>query len=131
MVLGLHGGKPIAGAVYFHFRGRAIYKSGASDRSFQHLRANNMVMWEAIRWFSRNQFRSLHFGRTELENQGLMQFKNGWRAAEGKVAYFRCDLKQGRFSADGGRLKTSYPLLKKLPIPLLKLAGSVLYRHVG
>jgi hypothetical protein len=48
------------------------------------LRANNLVMWEAIRWFSRNQFRSLHFGRTDQVQEGLMQFKRGWGAEDGR-----------------------------------------------
>jgi len=50
-MLASHKGKNIASAVYFHFGDKAIYKYGASDRKYQHLRANNLVMWEAIRWF--------------------------------------------------------------------------------
>ena len=50
VALGVHAGKTVAGAVYFHFRDRAVYKYGASDRFHQNLRANNLVMWEAIRW---------------------------------------------------------------------------------
>jgi len=45
---------------------------------FQHLRANNLVMWEAIKWSCEKKFQSLSFGRTEPENKGLMQFKAGW-----------------------------------------------------
>ena len=131
VVLASYQGRPVAGAVYFLHRERALFKFGASDRNFQHLRANNLVMWEAIRWFSRNQFRSLHFGRTEPENQGLLQFKNGWRAAEGKVAYYRINLRENVFSADADGIKSSYSFCKVLPIPVLRLAGRILCRHVG
>ena len=131
VALGQHSGTTVAGAVYFLFRDQALYKYGASDRTYQNLRANNLVMWEAIRWLKRSGFRSLHFGRTEPENHGLLQFKSGWRAAEGKVAYYKLDLKRGAFCAETSGLKTSYSWCKALPLPLLKLAGRVLYRHVG
>jgi lipid II:glycine glycyltransferase (peptidoglycan interpeptide bridge formation enzyme) len=67
----------VAGAIYFHIGEKAVFKYGASDKKFQHLRANNLVMWEAIKWYSQNGYRSLCFGRTEPENQGLLQFKSG------------------------------------------------------
>ena len=131
VLLAVHAGKTVAGAVYFFFREGALFKFGASDRNHQHLRANNLVMWEAIRWFCRNGFRSLHFGRTEPENEGLLQFKRGWGVQESRVAYYRMNLKQNAFSAERNGIKPSYPVFKILPIPVLRLAGSVLYRHVG
>ncbi len=42
------GNRPVAAAIYFHQGRRAIFKFGASDHAFQHLRPNNLVMWEAI-----------------------------------------------------------------------------------
>jgi hypothetical protein len=131
VALAEYQGKPVAAAVYFLFRDCALYKFGASDRRFQHLRANNLVMWEAIRWFCRNGFRSLHFGRTEPANEGLLQFKRGWRPADGKLAYYRYDLKAKRFPAGKSKLKTSYEVFKMLPVPMLRIAGNLLYRHVG
>jgi hypothetical protein len=131
VALAEHRGKPVAGAVYFLFRDCALYKFSASDRRFQHLRATKLVMWEAIRWFSRNGFRSMDFGKTEPENEGLLQFKRGWRAKETKVATYRFDLKKKAFSADGCNVKSSYPVFKILPFPVLRLVGSMLYRHVG
>ena len=74
--------KPIAGAVYFHLGEKAIYKYGASDKKYQHLRANNLIMWEAIRWCCKNGIQSISFGRTEPENEGLLQFKRGWGTVE-------------------------------------------------
>jgi hypothetical protein len=131
VVLAAHAGKTVAGAVYFFFRDRALFKFGASDRAFQHLRGNNLVMWEAIRWFTRNGFRSLHFGRTEPENEGLLQFKRGWSAQESSVAYYRLNLGENAFSAERNGTRSSYPVFKLLPIPVLRIAGSVLYKHVG
>ena len=60
-----HLGNPVAANVYFYSGGGAIYKYGASDERFQHLRASNLVMWEAIKWHARNGARhSMNMGRT-------------------------------------------------------------------
>jgi CelD/BcsL family acetyltransferase involved in cellulose biosynthesis len=131
VLLAAHAGKTVAGAVYFFYRDRALFKFGASDRAFQHLRANNLVMWEAIQWFVRNGFRSLHFGRSETENEGLLQFKRGWGAQESRVAYYRLSLRENTFSAERNGTRSSYPVFKMLPIPVLRIAGNLLYRHVG
>ena len=131
VVLVLNQGRPIAGAVFFHFREEGIYKYGASDKHFRHLRANHLVMWEAIRWCCRNGIRSFSFGRTEPENKGLLQFKRGWGTKEDKVAYYKLNLIENAFSAEASGVRSSYSVCRFLPVPVLQLAGRVLYRHVG
>lgn len=130
VVLASHLKRIIAGAVYFHFRDSAVFKYGASDKTCQHLRPNNLVMWEAIKWYAQKGYQNLHFGRTDREHEGLLQFKRGWGAAEGILNYYTYDLNQNAFIAEKA-FRTSYPLLKITPLPLLKLAGRLLYRHVG
>ncbi len=124
--------KVIAGAVYVHFMDQAVYKYGASDSRYQHLRANNLVMWEAIRWCRENGLKRFSFGRTESDNKGLLQFKEGWGARESVIYYYRYDIRQNTF------IKHDHPvtgphnrIFRNLPMPLLKIAGKVLYRHMG
>jgi hypothetical protein len=125
-------GKAIAANVYFHFGDRAIYKYGASDKKFQDLRANNLVMWEAIKWFAGNGFKSFCFGRTEMENDGLRQFKNGWGPEEQSIHYFRYDLREGVFAPGKQKGEPIYTsLFRATPIPVLNVIGSLLYRHMG
>lgn len=131
VALGLYLGRPVAGAVYFCFRDQALYKFSASDRRYPNLRANYLVMWETIRWLIRNGFHRLDFGRTELENYGLFQFKNGWRATEFKMGYYRMHLRKKKFSTDRTGIPTSCAVFKLLPIAWLKLIGRILYRHMG
>jgi hypothetical protein len=121
----------IAGAVYALYRDQAIYKYGASDRHLQHLRPNNLVMWEAIRWCCRNAVRTFSFGRTEPENEGLLQFKRGWGASESTLAYYRYDLRGNHFVAETLQPNKLDGLFKRMPVPLLRMAGNLLYRHMG
>jgi hypothetical protein len=132
VVLAVHEGQTIAGAVYFHFGDTAVYKYGASDRRYQHLRANNLVMWEAIRHYASGGLRRFDFGRTEPGNEGLLQFKRGWGAEERSINYYRYDLRRDRFVAKSlavAGAHTTY--FRHMPMPLLKLAGTLLYRHMG
>ncbi len=125
-------GKAVGGNVYFHYGDQAIYKYGASDKAYQHLRANNLVMWEAIKWFAGRGFNSFCFGRTELENEGLRQFKAGWGAEETQVQYFKYDLRQAAFIPRKKKGEPAYAgLFRTIPVPVLNVIGSLFYRHMG
>src|SRR5581483_7530437 len=100
VVLASYQGRLIAAAVHFHMGRQAIYKYGASDKSFQHLRGNNLVMWEAIKWHARNGSAHLDMGRTSLTNEGVKRFKLGWGSEEQRIDYVKYDLRQDRFVTD-------------------------------
>jgi hypothetical protein len=132
VILGFYEGKAIVASVFFHFAKKAVYKYGASDLSYQHLRANNLVMWEAIKWYSQNGYKSLCFGRTELENHGLIQFKSGWGATEHPINYYRYDLRKEAFIAGSSNVVGFHnKIFRRMPIPILNRIGNILYRHVG
>jgi len=132
VALASHRGEAVAGAVFLHCRDRAVYKYGASDRRHQHLRANNLVMWETIRWYVQNGFRSLSFGRTEPENEGLLQFKRGWGATEEPLCYTKYDLTRSTYVKESPKVTGAHnKIFAAMPMPLLRLVGSLLYRHVG
>jgi hypothetical protein len=122
----------IAGAIFFHFGKQAFYKYGASDKSFQHLRPNNLIMWEAIKWYSQNGYKSLCYGRTEPENQGLIQFKSGWGTTEQRINYYRYDMKRGSFVSGFPKVTGFHnKIFRNLPLPILNLVGALLYKHAG
>jgi hypothetical protein len=121
----------LAGAVYLHLGRTAIFKFGASNRKYQHLRPNNLVMWEAIRECAKRGFQTLSLGRTEPDNEGLLQFKRGWGTTEARLHYHLYDLKRDRFVADGEGRRIFRKAFQLMPSPLLKIAGNVLYKHAG
>lgn len=129
IVLGRYQGQAIAGAVYFHSGKQGIYKFGASDKQYQHLRANNLVMWKAIRWFLENEFKELSLGRTDPENAGLLSFKKGWGTSEECLPYSRYYM--GIKATHVRRKALSELSFSLLPSPVLRLLGRFLYKHVG
>jgi hypothetical protein len=130
--LARYEGRDIAGAVFLHFGKKAVYKFGASLSEFQQLRANNAIMWDAISYYNNEGFDSFCFGRTEPNNDGLRQFKNGWGVEESIWKTFRYDCRSNNFVKS--TLKTSgfhNKIFSRMPLPLLKLTGNILYKHIA
>jgi hypothetical protein len=131
VVLGRSDSRLLAAAVFFQYGKAAVYKFGASDERFQEFRGNNLVMWEALKFLIQNGCKTLHFGRTSLENEGLRRFKAGWGAKEGRIGYFRFDTqteawKIGVDSSSGFHNK----VFRRLPLAFNRLAGALLYPHL-
>jgi hypothetical protein len=132
VALALHQDRPVAGAVFCHFGNKAIFKYGASDPKYLHLRANNLIMWEGIRWFRQKGCKSLCFGRTEPENAGLGQYKTGWGVEEKTLPYFKFDLNEMEFiTRYSRRYALSSKIFQRMPVSALNLIGSIFYRHMG
>ena len=131
IISALCSGDVIGSAVFFHFGKKAIFKYGASDGRFLGHRPNNLVIWEAIKWYQRRGFKNLSLGRTEPDNLGLLRFKRLWGAAESVIRYYRYDLKKtgrGRFLK-----KSNLPskLFSGTPVGVLRLIGRLFYKHIG
>lgn len=124
--------RAVAGAVFFRFGRQAIYKFGASDPGFQHLRPNNLIMWEAIKRCAARGCATLHFGRTSLADEGLRRFKLGFGALEERIQYCRYNFSQkpvrpGIHRAEGWHNR----VFRCLPQPVLRWAGARLYPHLS
>lgn len=132
LLLARHEGNCISGAVFLHFKGNVIFKYGASDRRFQHLRANNLVLWQGIRHSCSSGFGSLSFGRTDLGQDGLRRFKRSWGCAESRLKYSRFDVRSRSWCDE--KKPSNVPwrsVLTRMPIPVLRALGTVAYRHIA
>ncbi len=130
--LAKHNGTAIAGNVYFHHGENVIFKYGASDKIYHHLRPNNLVMWKAIRWCCEKGYKNLSFGKTENDNNGLRQFKSGWGTKEHIIKYFKYDFLKNSFIKPPPQISAfQHKIFNKLPISVLKAIGNLLYKHMG
>jgi hypothetical protein len=122
----------IAGAVFFQFGEKAVWKYNGSIRNFFRLRGNNLILWEAIKWHCENGYKSICFGRTEPANEGLRKFKAEWGTREEKERYCKYDFEKNEFVSKSWEMAGIYrKVLRRMPFPLLNLIGSSLYRHMG
>ena len=99
----------------------------------QHLRMNDLVLWKAIEWSVENGYKMLDFGRTDIENTGLRRFKAGWGSEEYPIRYYKYDVKHKVFVKNRwGRLDAIVtPAFGMMPIPVSRMIGTMLYRHLG
>jgi hypothetical protein len=131
IVSALVSGKVVASSIFFHFGPNAIFKYGASNTGYLSHRPNNLVMWEAIKWYQARGARSLNLGRTTMDNQGLRHFKLAWGATESALDYYYYDIKRGAFSRKPLRGDHPKKLFSLAPIGILRLVGRLFYKHIG
>jgi hypothetical protein len=124
--------KIIGASVFFHFGNKVIFKFGASDMKYQRLRMNNLIMWEAIKWYAGNGYDSLFFGRTNIDQDGLRRFKSGWCTKEYVMKYFKYDLANDSIAISTNKFDSVIHLVfSKMPILASRVLGSLLYKYFG
>ncbi|HEY3862897.1 MAG TPA: GNAT family N-acetyltransferase [Verrucomicrobiae bacterium] len=124
--------RPLAAAVFLHDKRQALYKFGASDETFQHLRPNNLLMWASMKRCAEQGFGALNLGRTSLSNQGLRRFKLGLGAREERIDYSKYDFSTKQFVLDADKAEGWYNrVFARLPVPALRLLGGLLYPHLS
>jgi lipid II:glycine glycyltransferase (peptidoglycan interpeptide bridge formation enzyme) len=131
IVLAQKATKPIAAAVFLHSGTTALYKYGASDERIQEVRGNNLVMWEGIRRLAGQGLKTLHFGRTSVENDGLRRFKLSWGTKEEISEYFRFAFGPNMWVNSCRNAPEFYKqLFRRLPLAVNRVAGALIYPHL-
>ena len=120
-------GRAVAGAVFLRHRDVVVYKFGASDPTALRLRPNNLLFAEAIARAAASGVRLFHFGRSQVEDEGLRQFKTGWGAVEEALPYSVL-----------GRVRTTSPtpgvvraVVRRSPRFVARGLGEILYRYAA
>jgi hypothetical protein len=132
IVQALVEGQPAAACVYLYRGDRGVYKYGASDKKFQRLRVNDLVMWEGIRWLTARGCTTMSMGKTAIDNEGLRRFKLGWGAEESELRYFKFDIRAGAFVADKDAIAGWHnALFRVMPGAVSRVVGALLYRHMA
>jgi CelD/BcsL family acetyltransferase involved in cellulose biosynthesis len=124
------GDVPVAAAVFLTWNGVLVYKYGASDARYWSLRPNHALFWSAIRWGCENGYRCLDWGRTDLSDRGLREFKSGWGATEAPLTYaVVADQAPGQAPS---RLRPAMQVLIRHSSPwVCRTLGELLYRYAG
>ena len=132
VVLARHESRVTAAALFLFWGDRVDYKYGASDEAGQSVRPNNLVMWDAIARFAADGRTRLGFGRTDATHDGLRRFKLGWGTREHEIDYYKYDLREDRFVQSAPATEGVHNrLFEKMPLPVLRWMGSMLYKHMG
>jgi CelD/BcsL family acetyltransferase involved in cellulose biosynthesis len=124
-------GLPVAAILTLRHRNTVVYKYGCSDERFHHLGAMPFLFWKLIEESKSNGAEEIDFGRTSLDNKGLIEFKD-------HLGTNRVPLIYQRYSLDPGEIRVQRiipfgvrTLFSVLPDVLSSRFGGIVYRHLG
>lgn len=123
-------GRLLSAAVLLGWNGTLIGKYLASDARHWAMRANHVLIWEAIRWAYQNGYHTVDFGRTDDKDQGLRRFKRGWGTREERLAYSFVGSKPPALPGEGALRALSY-VIRHSPRRVCCALGELLYAHFG
>jgi CelD/BcsL family acetyltransferase involved in cellulose biosynthesis len=124
-------GKAIAAMLTVRFKDTLVYKYGGSDSRFNALGGMHALFWRAIQDAKREGLRRFDLGRSDLDNQGLITFKDRWGAMRLRINYFRYVSSPSRIAGSTWNRPVVKRVLAHMPNSVLSTAGKLLYKHVG
>jgi CelD/BcsL family acetyltransferase involved in cellulose biosynthesis len=124
-------GRPIASMLTLTEKKTLVYKYGCSDADFHKLGAMPFLFWQAIQDAKKNGAEEFDFGRSELDNPGLITFKDHWGGERTQLTYYRYPAESSEGAASLWRIDAARKAFSWLPDFCLVSAGNLLYRHIG
>ncbi len=124
-------GQPVASILTLSHRGTVVYKYGCSDSNFNNLGGTALLFWRTIQEAKMQGLQEFDLGRSEIENTGLVAFKDRWRARRTMLTYLRLSAQRPRIATYGYGMQIAKYVFGCMPDGLLVATGRMLYRHIG
>jgi len=124
-------GQPVASILTILHKKSLVYKYGCSDSRFHNLGGMLMLHWKAIQSAKQTGVLEYDLGRSELDNEGLISFKDNWGAKSLPLDYFRYSNGNSSRTGSPGRKRAVEAVFSRMPDSVLTAAGAFLYRHIG
>jgi len=124
-----HEGRAISAILTISFGNTMVYKYGGSDPAYRKLGGTTLLFWRAIHEAKEAGFEVLDLGRSDIDNAGLIAFKEHWGAKPTPIQYWRVSGRPaqevGPWAGVAERAASAFPL------GVLQVIGAMLYKHVG
>ena len=124
-------GVPIAAMLTIQHRSCVVYKYGCSDERFHSLGGMPFLFWKLVQNSKASGAERIDFGRTDLNNGGLIVFKDRLGASRKLLTYYRYSKTAKRGVATLWGSRAVRHIFSFLPNAVSCAAGKVLYRHMG
>lgn len=123
--------RPIAGIFTLVWKNTVVYKYGASDAQFHNLGGMPALFWQAILHAKSRDAKTFDLGRSDLDNPGLIQFKEHLGAERRPLTYYRYTPGSRSAVLNDRQSQVAKWVFAHLPDACLTAAGNLLYRHMG
>jgi lipid II:glycine glycyltransferase (peptidoglycan interpeptide bridge formation enzyme) len=121
--------RAIAAILTLRHGSSVIYKYGCSDARFHGLGGMPFLFWRLIEESKASEAKEIDFGRSDLDNTGLIGFKDKLSATKRVLTYYRYPTSAKKTNLWKSRAVRQ--LVPLLPDTVLPIAGGILYRHMG
>lgn len=107
-----------------------VYKYGGSDQDFHHIGGMPYLFWNLIKASKESGATEIDLGRSELNNQGLITFKDRFGTTRKLMTYFRHPQAEERTAMPDWIPQSLGRVLSILPTAVMPAVGRVIYRHI-
>jgi len=107
-----------------------VYKYGCSNPAFHNLGGMPFLLWRTIQEAKESGFEELDLGRSDHDNQGLVEFKDRLGAVRTLLNYWSYPHREAEFRA-GLKKKLADRFISVMPNLSLEVVGKLLYKHFG
>jgi len=124
-------GNPIAAMLTLRHGVTAVYKYGCSDQKFHSLGAMPLLFWRLIEESKNSGGQRIDFGRSDLENDSLITFKEKFGTTRKLLTYYRYPRSERGEKLSRWDSQIARQFFSILPDAALSTAGRFLYRHMA
>jgi hypothetical protein len=124
-------GRAIASILTLSFKKTMVYKYGGSDARHHRLGGMPFLFWRAIQEAKAQGIEELDLGRSDLDQPGLVAFKDHLGATRTTLTYYTCPERRKGTAHDGPLSRAARRIVPYLPDAALDLTGRLLYKHLG
>lgn len=128
-----YNGKVIAGMLVLKFHNIAISEHAAADNRYLKHSPYQFLWWKAIEVSHKEGFQFFDLGKSGLRDKGLIEFKSRWQPEEYNLYHLYFPDIKGVYSSNNTSLKRKVMniIFRHSPLPLAKIGGNYIYRHMG
>lgn len=125
------GGVGVGAILTMRHQSSIVYKYGCSDHRYHKFGVMPFLFWKLIEAAKATNLDKIDFGRTDLDNKGLIQFKDRLGTTRKFMTYYRYSHGKEQKAITGWRSRGFREVCSILPDTLFATAGGVVYRHIG
>jgi Acetyltransferase (GNAT) domain len=123
-------GLAVASILTLSHKKTMVYKYGCSNVAFNNLGGTALLFWKTIQEAKEGGFENFEMGRSDIDNRGLIAFKEHWGASAKSINYWTYPNRPERHPPRWGKSLVGR-LISAAPDLALETVGRLLYRHIG
>ena len=124
-------GLPVAAIVTLTYKDSIVYKYGGSDMRLSNLGGTPFLFWQTMLEAKTEGLRELDLGRSDLDNEGLITFKERLGGVRSGLVYQRLSRKVAPLPYEGWKSHLAKRMFTYASDPVRIQVGNLLYRHLG